>query len=98
VHHGADAFRLAGSGSAAAGAIVLVVPLAVLVLTPAIRPFRWSRLFWTYLVPVIPASILFDSVVSLFRIYTPMSVGRSTTGRKRFGCIGHSEPRSGWTM
>src|SRR5438105_1164059 len=33
-------------------ALMLLVPLAVWVLTPAIRPFRWSRLFWTYVVPV----------------------------------------------
>jgi hypothetical protein len=72
-----------GSRSTAALAMMVVVPLAVLVLTPAIRPFRWSRLFWTYLVPVIPAAILFDSVVSLFRIYTPeemLAMGREVGG------------------
>jgi hypothetical protein len=52
-------------------ALMALVPLAVWVLTPAIRPFRWSRLFWTYLVPVIPAAVLFDGVVSCLRIYTP---------------------------
>ncbi len=52
-------------------AIMAIVPLAVWVLTPAIRPFRWSRLFWTYLVPVIPAAVLFDGVVSCLRTYTP---------------------------
>jgi hypothetical protein len=47
------------------------VPLAVWLVTPAIRPFRWSRLFWTYVVPVLPLAILFDGVVSVLRIYTP---------------------------
>jgi hypothetical protein len=49
----------------------MLVPLAVWLLTPAIRPFRWSRLFWTYVVPVVPAAMMFDGVVSCPRIYTP---------------------------
>jgi hypothetical protein len=52
-------------------AIMAVLPLAVWLLTPASRPFRWSRLFWTYLVPVLPLAILFDGVVSVLRVYTP---------------------------
>ena len=44
--------------------------MAVLVLTPAVRPFRWSRLFWTYVVPVLPLAILFDGLVSCLRTYT----------------------------
>lgn len=34
--------------------LMLLVPLMVLLMTPFIRPFRWSRLFWTYLIPLIP--------------------------------------------
>jgi len=45
----------------------LLVPFCV----PFIRPFRWSRLVWTYLVPVAPAVILFDSLVSCLRTYSP---------------------------
>jgi|SRR5580658_7247574 hypothetical protein len=41
------------------------------VCTPWIRPFRWSRLFWTYLVPIIPWVLLFDGVVSCLRTYRP---------------------------
>ena len=51
--------------------LMFVVPLVVWLLTPRIRPFRWSRLFWTYLVPVIPLAIVFDGVVSCLRTYTP---------------------------
>jgi hypothetical protein len=47
------------------------VPLAVWLLTPFIRPFRWSRLFWTYVVPVVPFAMMFDGVVSCLRIYNP---------------------------
>lgn len=50
---------------------LIFVPLFVLVLTPFIRPFRWSRLFWTYLIPVLPLLILWDGLVSYLRAYTP---------------------------
>jgi len=39
-------------------------------LTPTLRPFRWSRLFLTYLVPVIPALVCWDGIVSQLRSYT----------------------------
>ncbi|RAU83702.1 class I SAM-dependent methyltransferase [Pontibacter arcticus] len=46
-------------------------PIAIFFITPFIRPFRFSRLFFTYLVPLIPLGIIWDGTVSLFRIYTP---------------------------
>jgi hypothetical protein len=49
---------------------MLFVPLIVALVTPAIHPFRWSRLFWTYLVPAIPLIGLFDGFVSCLRTYT----------------------------
>lgn len=52
-------------------ALTALSPLFVLLLTPFIRPFRWSRLLWTYLVPVVPPFVLFDGVVSCLRTYTP---------------------------
>jgi len=49
----------------------LMFPWALmpLVCTPWIRPFRWSRLLWTYLIPIIPLVFLFDGVVSCLRTY-----------------------------
>jgi hypothetical protein len=44
----------------------LLLPFCV----PFFRPFGWSRLVWTYLVPVAPAVILFDSIVSCLRTYS----------------------------
>lgn len=49
---------------------VCFTPLLVLLLTPRIRPFRWSRLVWTYLLPVIPFVIGYDGVVSCLRTYS----------------------------
>ena len=42
--------------------------------TPRIRPFRWSRLLWTYLIPIIPLVLLFDGVVSCLRTYRPQEL------------------------
>jgi hypothetical protein len=50
---------------------VLIAPLIALLITPRIRPFRWRRLIFTYLIPLVPLGILFDGVVSCLRTYTP---------------------------
>ncbi len=48
--------------------------LMLFVGTPWIRPFRWSRLLWTYLIPIIPLVLLFDGVVSCLRTYRPQEL------------------------
>ncbi len=50
---------------------MLVLPVLVLLATPFIRPFRWSRLLLTYLVPLVPLAVWFDGTVSCLRTYTP---------------------------
>lgn len=61
-----------GSDSRLMGvAMIFVMLLAMFVLTPRVRPFRWSRLLLTYLIPAIPLLGLFDGVVSMLRIYSP---------------------------
>jgi hypothetical protein len=44
--------------------------LGGLVSAPFIRPFSISRLFWTYVIPIIPLVLLFDGVVSCLRAYS----------------------------
>jgi len=44
------------------------VPLLLSI--PFLRPFRWSWLLWSYLVPVIPLAGVWDGVVSSLRIYS----------------------------
>ena len=39
--------------------------------TPFIRPFRWSRLFFTYVLPIVPLASIWDRVVSCLRVYSP---------------------------
>ncbi|WP_299825235.1 class I SAM-dependent methyltransferase [uncultured Pontibacter sp.] len=49
----------------------LTFPFAIIFVTPFIRPFKFSRLFFTYVIPLIPLGILWDGTVSLLRIYPP---------------------------
>jgi hypothetical protein len=48
--------------------------LMLFVCTPWIRPFRWSRLLWTFVVPIVPFVLLFDGVVSCLRAYRPQEM------------------------
>jgi len=56
--------------------IALMFPWALMmfVFTPLIRPFRWSRLLCTYVVPIIPLVLLLDGVVSCLRTYRPQEL------------------------
>ncbi|MBF9238337.1 class I SAM-dependent methyltransferase [Hymenobacter sp. BT683] len=47
-----------------------VLPVAQLLLTPFFRPFRLSRLVFTYLIPIIPLCTIWDGSVSLLRMYS----------------------------
>ncbi|GAB3536334.1 hypothetical protein GCM10027443_26480 [Pontibacter brevis] len=56
----------------------LFFPAVILTVTPFIRPFKLSRLFFTYIIPLIPLGIIWDGTVSLFRIYTPRMLQHMT--------------------
>lgn len=45
-------------------------PLAMLLAMPWVRPFRWRRLLWTYVIPVVPLCFTWDAVVSGLRLYS----------------------------
>ncbi|MGA3057005.1 MAG: hypothetical protein ABSE70_03040 [Candidatus Limnocylindrales bacterium] len=55
--------------------LLALAPLSTLfgylLLTPFITPRSWSRLLWTYLIPVVPLATCWDGVVSLLRVYSP---------------------------
>ncbi|HWO25321.1 MAG TPA: hypothetical protein VNO30_41560 [Kofleriaceae bacterium] len=59
---------------------MLLVPLAVLLLTPRIRPRSWARLLFTYVVPIVPLLVLWDGVVSCLRSYRPAELRALTAG------------------
>ena len=59
---------------------VLFAPLVCWLVTPFIRPFRWSRLVFTYLVPIVPLIILWDGIVSCLRVYSPDELAELVSG------------------
>ena len=48
---------------------LLLTPVFVWVATPFIRPFWWRRLLWTYPIPLVPFTCLWDGLVSSLRAY-----------------------------
>ncbi|MGA7317845.1 MAG: hypothetical protein WBX22_28210 [Silvibacterium sp.] len=60
--------------------MVFLVPLLALGLVPRIRPFRWSRIFWNYCLPVIPFTLWFDGVMSCLRSYSQADLRESIAG------------------
>ena len=51
--------------------IIVFTPIAFLLFTPFMRPFKFTRLLFTYLIPIIPICTIWDGVISIMRLYTP---------------------------
>ena len=49
---------------------VVLTPIFVWLATPFMRPFTWRRFLWTYIVPLVPFTCLWDGIVSQLRAYT----------------------------
>lgn len=66
------------------GAALFPVPL---LLTPFVRPFRWSRVVLTYGLPAIPALFAWDGAVSAMRAYAPdelLALARAVAGADHY--------------
>lgn len=61
---------------------VIGVPLLALKITPRMRPFLWSRLFWTYCLPVIPLTLWVDGLLSCLRAYSTQDMKELVAGLK----------------
>jgi hypothetical protein len=59
---------------------IIAVPFITLYATPGIRPFRWSRIIWTYLLPVVPLTLFIDGILSCLRSYSPADMRELTEG------------------
>ncbi|MGV3642089.1 MAG: class I SAM-dependent methyltransferase [Adhaeribacter sp.] len=73
-------FEGAGKSYWEIAAAIFLFPFIFLVVTPFIRPFRWSRIFFTYLLPLIPLCTIWDGCVSILRLYTPQHLLQLTEG------------------
>lgn len=52
-------------------AILVVHPIVFFFFTPFFKPFRFSRLLFTYVIPIIPFCTIWDGIVSIIRLYKP---------------------------
>lgn len=51
-------------------ALTVLMFLGGLVTAPFVRPFRLSRLFWTYVLPIVPLLLFWDGLMSCLRAYS----------------------------
>ena len=49
---------------------MVLSPISVLLLTPFIKPFKFGRIIFTYLIPLVPIFVLWDGIVSSLRTYS----------------------------
>ena len=80
-------FELSNRSPAAFLQVLLGGPLSIPFLTPFFRPFSLARLFWTYVIPVIPFCIAWDGVGSNLRAYAPeemMDLVALVPGQEKF--------------
>ncbi|MEM6765501.1 MAG: hypothetical protein AAF824_24730 [Bacteroidota bacterium] len=58
--------------------MTIFVPLTVLLTAPLVKPFRFGRLIFTYLIPVLPLITMIDGCMALFRLYAPSDLDELT--------------------
>jgi len=51
--------------------ILIFHPILFFMFTPFFKPFRFSRLLFTYIIPIIPFCTVWDGIVSIIRLYKP---------------------------
>ncbi|KTD32908.1 hypothetical protein Lnau_2556 [Legionella nautarum] len=56
--------------------------LHLLAVTPFIKPFSFTRLFWTYAIPVVPIIYFWDGLVSNLRTYSEKDLRKIISGLK----------------
>lgn len=52
-------------------AAIFLFPFVFFIVTPFIKPLRFSRFFFTYIIPLIPLFTMWDGSISILRLYTP---------------------------
>lgn len=51
--------------------IIFFHSVVFLLFTPFFKPFRLSRIIFTYIIPVIPLCTVWDGIISIIRLYSP---------------------------
>lgn len=64
---------------------ILFSPIPVMLMIPFLRPFRWSWLLFTYVIPLIPLFVIWDGVVSCLRVYSEAELRALSEGLEKDG-------------
>ena len=64
-----------------------LIPFAVLLMTPKIRPLPAFQLVFTYLIPLLPLMIFWDGLVSQLRTYSPEEMKAMTADLEAPGYV-----------
>ena len=74
---------------------LLIHPVIFFICTPFFKPFKISRLLFTYIIPLIPICTIWDGFVSILRLYEPNDLKKfvkeidSTTYHWEIGKVKH---------
>ena len=74
------------------------MPFAALVMVPFIRPFRFSLIFWTYVVPLIPLVLWLDGILSCLRAYSPTELSQLVSRLRANQYKWEVGVKSGWIV
>jgi len=67
--------------------ILFTTTLGQVLLTPFVRPFRWSRLLFTYLLPINLITVPWDGLVSVIRVDGPRTLLERVRQAAPKGCV-----------
>ena len=70
--------------------------LGGLAAAPFIQPFRFSRLFWSYVIPVIPMVLFYDGIVSCLRAYSEQEMAALVSKLDAEDYVWEIGKQSGW--
>jgi len=65
--------------------MTVIVPITVLLTAPFVKPFRFERIIFTYIIPVLPFVTFFDGFMALFKLYAPKDLDELTASIKTDG-------------
>ncbi len=78
--------------------VLIIHPIGFLLFTPFFKPFKISRLFFTYIIPLIPLYTIWDGCVSIMRLYKPkelLKLANSISPRTYKWAAGKTKSRFG---
>lgn len=82
--------------------ILLFHPILFLMLTPFIKPFKLSRIVFTYIIPIIPIYTIWDGMISILRLYRPkelMALAKEVDAKNEFNWdYGKKRNKIGFTV